>query len=1707
MRGNQRKRRTVFSWLSLLIVAAMVVPMFSAIALAEEAQAAVEEIEFELAGDDTGEPEEPEMEAEAEDGDAILAEYFAAAEAATAPDSGTGIQEELVIYDFEEPEKPYYELSSKPSLAEARASLPATLTALLSNGEREEVPVTWTTDEDTYAEEDYGEFIFTAQLGKGAKYALDDDEFEMPYVSVYVLYVSDIQIDGEDTYVVSEKPAPTDAECADILGFPVTATITVEGYDTTEKRVPIAWVCDEYDEEEEGDFYFYAAFDTDVDYLLESTVDLPVILLSVITSEDFTFSVNPDGMTVTVTGWKKSGDTLHVPDYIGDAQVTAIADYAFAGHDELLDVQVPGGVERMGSGVFDGCTGLRWAELPDSLTGVGGNLFDEAVLDELALTLAVYDVTTLTAPDTYKRGDDTVKLPRAISSLKVNAYGNLTVDTDFTVEISDNFNTIDVQPFGILTLNEGKKIVNLNNITVGGTFNNNGTVYGCYSESTLDGSIANYVTTHTDLDIDGVCDICCEAFGKTERQLTVTLRDGLLPLTKAYDGGLGETTLTAADFTLQNVAEEDAGKVSIARITATYDKPDVGADRKVTVQFTLNQDSENYNYKLASVTYEGSITAKDISDADIAVQDIADMLHTGEELEPEITVKRGSKALEEGVDYTVEYADNVKVGTAKVSVKGIGGYTGTVEKTFKILAEKEKRALSAKLKDGVKLSKVYDGSSAAPLTLTDFTLDTAKVAEGDTVELTAITASYDSADVGETKPITVKFTLKQSDSVYDYTLADLTLDKGAITARNITEAAINPASIPDQKHTGSAVKPEVTLTYGSKTLAEGRDYTVAYANNTKAGTATMTITGKGNFNGAKDMKFRIVDKDKSKRELTVELISGYEPSKLYDKTTAVTMKPSWFTLENVADGDTVKITAVKAAFDTAAVGEEKQVKVSFELSQSSTQYNYTVEPITVEGTILPRPLTIIPAKGQSKVYGTKDPTHFKGTVRGLLEGDTITGSLSREGAGEEDGEDAGKYEYTLGTLKAAAYYEMPEELESEEVFTITQKPLTATDVTVTLDKTEYTLDDDEVEPEITVKYGTITLEEDDDYTVTFENNKKVGTGTAIITAHKDEKTGAYDGNYTGTRSVTFKIKKGSSSGGHSGGSSDDDDEEEDEEIEYPTNEEGFLMLPAGEAEVPVGYILFGEDNYTRPFDQECLDSDYTPDPAHEYLPEELGEDGEPLPYQDLVIQPWAMMDPEGNVISMTDELDEGRDRYELVHLRLTPMQISLLKLNHIVNLVYQIENVSMRVPLAELTDEVDLTRFLDEEAQQESAYADEEEHWEDEETEEEESDDADEDAEEDEEEAKEAGDKSIAPPVAQVKNYVFTIDQVERDALTEREKTALKSQATLLPMYRVDLSAVDGELEAYLTRTGNSADTASVVEPPVGGPGEPQKPLPNFYSMLEVFPSVELRINELFTTPDDYDAETGKFYSEEEEEEEEETEDDEESETDEEMTEDEEMIGDADEEETEEDTPVLDPDALPPTAQTLIVSNDEKLTDEDAIRTMDPDYVYEDENGDSFARFMPDTSGLYTIVMKVPSTGDEEEEAEDEIEDEADAEDDAEEAETAEPAEAEPEEDEALLYAYTRRSNEGSQYWLIDTEAKTVEFYRADTDEYDIGDYTGSLISGMLVTFRNSGETTTIELKFPQTYKFATMDDNGTPLLMEQAEIPDVESALQPHRG
>ena len=78
-----------------------------------------------------------------------------------------------------------------------------------------------------------------------------------------------------------------------------------------------------------------------------------------------------------------------------------------------------------------------------------------------------------------------------------------------------------------------------------------------------------------------------------------------------------------------------------------------------------------------------------------------------------------------------------------------------------------------------------------------------------------------------------------------------------ITPYNLSNATIS--SVESQKYTGSAITPNVTVKALSKTLTIGTDYSIAYHDNTNAGQATITVTGKGNYTGTKSTNFEIVD--------------------------------------------------------------------------------------------------------------------------------------------------------------------------------------------------------------------------------------------------------------------------------------------------------------------------------------------------------------------------------------------------------------------------------------------------------------------------------------------------------------------------------------------------------------------------------------------------------------------------------------------------------------------------------------------------------------------------------------------------------------------------------------------------------------------------------------------------------------------------------
>lgn len=84
-------------------------------------------------------------------------------------------------------------------------------------------------------------------------------------------------------------------------------------------------------------------------------------------------------------------------------------------------------------------------------------------------------------------------------------------------------------------------------------------------------------------------------------------------------------------------------------------------------------------------TLETTFTVKGVDVAqNTKVADIADQVYTGEAIEPEVTVTNDNMTLVEGKDYTVSYSGNVEGGTAVAIIKGIGNYSGTIEKEFTI---------------------------------------------------------------------------------------------------------------------------------------------------------------------------------------------------------------------------------------------------------------------------------------------------------------------------------------------------------------------------------------------------------------------------------------------------------------------------------------------------------------------------------------------------------------------------------------------------------------------------------------------------------------------------------------------------------------------------------------------------------------------------------------------------------------------------------------------------------------------------------------------------------------------------------------------------------------------------------------------------------------------------------------------------------------
>ena len=144
-----------------------------------------------------------------------------------------------------------------------------------------------------------------------------------------------------------------------------------------------------------------------------------------------------------------------------------------------------------------------------------------------------------------------------------------------------------------------------------------------------------------------------------------------------------------------------------------------------------------------------------------------------------------------------------------------------------------------------------------------------------------------------TYPINVNVTEDEVSANYDITTVAGTF---TINAKPLAQNDLTIDDIPSVPFNASYWKPELNIKYGEVALEKGTDYTVAYTNNSNPGTATATVTLKGNYQNdggiAKNFTITKYDLSNDADYASKIQVTGYS-GLVYDgkaKTPAVTVK-------------------------------------------------------------------------------------------------------------------------------------------------------------------------------------------------------------------------------------------------------------------------------------------------------------------------------------------------------------------------------------------------------------------------------------------------------------------------------------------------------------------------------------------------------------------------------------------------------------------------------------------------------------------------------------------------------------------------------------------------------------------------------------------------------------------------------------------------
>lgn|GEM_PF-3501276 len=326
------------------------------------------------------------------------------------------------------------------------------------------------------------------------------------------------------------------------------------------------------------------------------------------------------------------------------------------------------------------------------------------------------------------------------------------------------------------------------------------------------------------------------------------------------------------------------------------------------------------------------------------------------------------------------------------------------------------------------------------------------------------------------------------------------------------DEAVIAGIIKDQDYTGLKKTPQLLIYDGSGDTATqlvlNRDFSVTYLNNISAGTATVKLYGKGNYNGkyyiasSKESPYRTVASEVNFKIKPVNLSESYT-QRIQNKETEIYENVSVIETENVYSVETSEVES--APVPKVAFNNGKSVKNLKAKTDYTVEYYYNNNKVYTEDEVLEPSeavkATQVESIDDTGLDGTKTYTIvLRGTYNETVSGKNLGGNFAGVRCIPYTIYDASK----VTSIKDAEIPAIdPQILEATKKG---NRPFELLDARA--DSTQ--------KYRYEIKVGDKVLEPGVDFTVKYSNNKKKGVAIAKISG-----IGAYGGSTT----VKFKIVK------------------------------------------------------------------------------------------------------------------------------------------------------------------------------------------------------------------------------------------------------------------------------------------------------------------------------------------------------------------------------------------------------------------------------------------------------------------------------------------------------------------------------------------------------------------------------------------------------